>query len=220
MDLLAQALDIFLHLDEHLNEWAGVLGPWLYALLFVVIFCETGLVVTPFLPGDSLLFAVGALCSIEGSTLSLPAMLVLLFVAAVLGDAVNYSIGRYLGPVVFTSEHSRFLNRQHLIRTQQFYARHGGKTIFLARWVPIVRTFAPFVAGIGKMSYRHFAAWNVTGAAAWIVSMTLAGYFFGHIPIVKRNFETVILAIIAISVMPVVVEYLRARRQASVAGAS
>jgi membrane-associated protein len=122
--------------------------------------------------------------------------------------------------MVFTSEHSRFLNRRHLIRTQEFYARHGGKTIFLARWVPIVRTFAPFVAGIGKMSYRHFGAWNVTGAAAWVLSMTLAGYFFGHIPIVKRNFETVILAIIAISVMPVVVEYLRARRQASVAGAS
>jgi membrane-associated protein len=219
MDLLAQAFDIFLHLDEHLNQWAGLLGPWLYGLLFVVVFCETGLVVTPFLPGDSLLFAVGALCSIEGSTLSLPIMLVTLFAAAVLGDALNYSIGHYLGPVVFTSEHSRFLNRQHLIRTQEFYARHGGKTIFLARFVPIIRTFAPFVAGIGRMSYRHFAMWNVTGAAAWVLSMTFAGYFFGHLPLVKRNFETVILAIIAISVMPIVIEWLRARRQASAAEA-
>ena len=220
MDLLAQALDLFLHLDQHLNHWAGVLGPWLYVLLFVVVFCETGLVVTPFLPGDSLLFAVGALCSIEGSTLSLPVMLASLFAAAVLGDALNYSIGHYLGPVVFSSEHSRFLNRQHLIRTQEFYARHGGKTIFLARFVPIIRTFAPFVAGIGRMSYSNFAMWNGTGAATWVLSMTLAGYFFGHIPIVQRNFETVILAIIAISLMPIGIEWLRARRQASVAGAS
>ncbi len=219
MDLLAQALDLFLNLDEHLNQWAGVLGPWLYVLLFVVVFCETGLVVTPFLPGDSLLFAVGALCSIEGSTLSLPVMFATLGVAAVLGDAVNYSIGHYLGPVVFTSEHSRFLNRDHLLRTQEFYARHGGKTIFLARFVPIIRTFAPFVAGIGRMSYRHFATWNVTGAAAWVLSMTFAGYFFGHIPIVKRNFETVILAIIAISLMPIAVEWLRSRRQPGVADA-
>jgi membrane-associated protein len=220
MDLLAQALDLLLNLAEHLNQWAGVLGPWLYVLLFVVVFCETGLVVTPFLPGDSLLFAVGALCSIEGSTLSLPLVLGALFVAAVLGDAVNYSVGRYLGPMVFASEHSRFLNRQHLIRTQEFYARHGGKTIFLARWVPIIRTFAPFVAGIGRMAYRHFAMWNLTGAGAWVLSMTFAGYFFGHIPIVKRNFETVILAIVAISLMPIVIEWVRARRQASVAGAS
>ena len=220
MDWLAQALDLFLHLDEHLNHWAGVLGPWLYVFLFVVVFCETGLVVTPFLPGDSLLFAVGALCSIEGSMLSLPVMFVALFAAAVLGDAVNYSIGRYLGPMVFSSEHSRFLNRNHLVRTQEFYARHGGKTIFLARFVPIIRTFAPFVAGIGLMSYRHFAMWNVTGAATWVLSMTLAGYFFGHIPIVKRNFETVILAIIAISLMPIAIEWLRARRQAGVVGAS
>jgi membrane-associated protein len=212
VELFQQGLDIFLHLDQHLNEWAGLLGPWLYLLLFAVVFCETGLVVTPFLPGDSLLFAVGALCSIEGSPLSLPLMMVLLAGAAVLGDAVNYSIGHYLGPAVFTSEHSRLLNKRHLLRTELFYARHGGKTIFLARFVPIIRTFAPFVAGIGRMSYRRFALWNVTGAVVWVVSMSLAGYLFGNVPLVKRHFETVILAIIAISLLPVAVEYLRARR--------
>jgi membrane-associated protein len=212
MDLLSQALDVFLHLDVHLNEWATVLGPWLYVVLFLVVFCETGLVVTPFLPGDSLLFAVGALASVDGSPISLPLMMGLLVVAAVLGDAANYAIGHYLGPMVFTSERSRLLNRNHLIRTQEFYERHGGKTIFLARYVPIIRTFAPFVAGIGRMSYPRFAMWNVSGAMSWVVSLMLAGFFFGQIPVVKSNFETVILAIIAISVMPMVVEYLRSRR--------
>ena len=212
MDLLNQALDVFLHLDVHLNDWATVLGPWLYAVLFVIVFCETGLVVTPFLPGDSLLFAVGALASVDGSPISLPLMIGLLVAAAVLGDAVNYSIGHYLGPMVFTSERSRLLNRNHLLRTQEFYERHGGKTIFLARYVPIIRTFAPFIAGIGRMSYPRFAMWNVTGAVSWVVSLSLAGFFFGQIPVVKSNFETVILAIVAISVMPMVVEYLRSRR--------
>jgi membrane-associated protein len=212
MEFLQQALDVFLHLDAHLNEWAGILGPWLYVALFLVVFCETGLVVTPFLPGDSLLFAVGALCSIDGSPINVVAIMALLIVAAILGDAVNYAIGHYLGPLAFTSDRSRFLNKQHLLRTQLFYAKHGGKTIFLARFVPIIRTFAPFVAGIGKMSYVRFAMWNVTGAITWVVSLTLAGYFFGQIPLVKENFETVILAIIAVSVMPVVVEWLRVRR--------
>jgi membrane-associated protein len=212
MELLQTALDVFLHLDQHLNEWATTLGPWLYVVLFLVVFAETGLVVTPFLPGDSLLFAIGALASIEGSPISLPLMIVLLIIAAILGDAVNYSIGKYVGPQVFSYERSRLLNPKHLERTQDFYARHGRKTIFLARFVPIVRTFAPFVAGIGRMSYPVFAAWNVTGAITWVVSMSLAGYFFGEIPVVKENFETVILAIIAISLMPIVFEYLRARR--------
>lgn len=212
LELLTQAIDVFLHLDAHLNEWAVTLGPWLYVVLFLVVFCETGLVVTPFLPGDSLLFAIGALASIDGSPISLPLMVVLLIVAAVLGDAVNYSIGHYLGPQVFQSANSRLLNPQHLVRTQEFYARHGRKTIFLARFVPIVRTFAPFVAGIGRMSYPVFAAWNVTGGTVWVVSLTLAGYFFGTIPLVKENFETVILVIIGISVLPIAVEYLRARR--------
>jgi membrane-associated protein len=214
VEWIGQFVDVFLHLDQHLNEWAIRLGPWLYALLFLIVFCETGLVVTPFLPGDSLLFAVGALASIEGSPIALPQTAALLIVAAVLGDAVNYSIGAYLGPAVFTSERSRLLNKQHLVRTQLFYERHGGKTIFLARFVPIIRTFAPFVAGIGRMRYGYFATYNVTGAIAWVVVCMGAGALFGEIPIVKRNFELVVLGIIAISLVPVVTELLKARREA------
>jgi len=212
MDALLQLLDVFLHLDAHLGEWASALGPWLYAVLFLIVFCETGLVVTPFLPGDSLLFAAGALCALDGSPLSLGVLAALLIVAAVTGDALNYAIGSYVGPAVFTSERSRLLNREHLVRTHRFYERHGGKTIFLARFVPIVRTFAPFVAGIGRMRYAYFAAYNVSGALAWVLSFLLAGYWFGQLPAVKRNFHVVIVAIIVISVMPVLVEYLRARR--------
>jgi membrane-associated protein len=217
MEALTQILDVFLHLDAHLTEWASVLGPWLYLVLFAIVFCETGLVVTPFLPGDSLLFAAGALCALDGSPLSVGPLAVLLIVAAVTGDALNYAIGSYLGPAVFTSEHSRLLNKRHLLRTQQFYERHGGKTIFLARFVPIVRTFAPFIAGIGRMRYAYFATYNVTGALAWVLSFLIAGYWFGQIPTVKRNFHIVIVAIIVISVMPMVFEFLRARREARVA---
>jgi membrane-associated protein len=213
--MLRELLDVVLHLDRHLNEWAGWMGPWLYVALFFIVFCETGLVVTPFLPGDSLLFAVGALCSVTDATTSLPLVMLLLIVAAIVGDAANYSIGRYLGPAVFTSENSRLLNPKHIQRTHEFYEKYGGKTIFLARFVPIVRTFAPFVAGIGQMSYRHFAIWNVTGAIVWVVSLTLAGYFFGQIPIVKNNFESVVLGIIVISMLPMLFEYLRARRGAA-----
>jgi membrane-associated protein len=172
-------------------------------------------VVTPFLPGDSLLFAAGALCALEGSPLAVGPLAALLIVAAVGGDAVNYAIGSYLGPAVFTSEHSRLLNRRHLIRTERFYERHGRKTIFLARFVPIVRTFAPFVAGIGRMRYASFAIYNVTGACTWVLAFLLAGYWFGQIPTVKRNFHIVIVAIILISVMPIVVEFVRARRTGS-----
>ena len=215
MDLIAQLIDIFLHLDQHLNEWAATLGPWLYVVLFLIVFCETGLVVTPFLPGDSLLFAVGALASLEGSPIELPQTALLLIVAAVLGDAVNYSIGAYLGPAVFSSERSRLLNKQHLVRTQLFYERHGGKTIFLARFVPIIRTFAPFVAGIGRMRYRYFATYNVTGAITWVVVCMGAGALFGEIPVVKENFELVVLGIIAVSLIPVVTEFVRARRDAA-----
>lgn len=215
MDLIAQLIDIFLHLDQHLNEWAATLGPWLYVVLFLIVFCETGLVVTPFLPGDSLLFAVGALASLEGSPIELPQTALLLIVAAVLGDAVNYSIGAYLGPAVFSSERSRLLNKQHLVRTQLFYERHGGKTIFLARFVPIIRTFAPFVAGIGRMRYRYFATYNVTGAITWVVVCMGAGALFGEIPLVKENFELVVLGIIAVSLIPVVTEFVRARREAA-----
>jgi membrane-associated protein len=212
VEALQQALGVFLHLDAHLNEWAATLGPWLYLVLFLIVFCETGLVVTPFLPGDSLLFATGALASLEGSALELRWLLILLIVAAVLGDAVNYAIGRWVGPVVFSSEGSWLLNVKHLERTAEFYERHGGKTIFLARFVPIIRTFAPFVAGIGKMRYSYFATYNATGALTWVSTFLLAGYWFGQIPTIKRNFQYVILAIIVISVIPVVVEFVRARR--------
>ena len=214
LELLLLAKDIFLNLDVHLNEWATALGPWLYLLLFVIIFCETGLVVTPFLPGDSLLFAVGAITSIEGSPVHLPVVIVLLTVAGVLGDAVNYSIGARVGPRVFHSETSRWLNKKHLLKAQSFYERYGGKTIVFARFMPIIRTFAPFVAGIGEMRYRRFFGYNIAGAIAWVVLFTVGGHFFGNLPAVKKNFQYVILAIIVLSVMPAIVEYLREHRRA------
>ena len=212
MEWLQQGLDLFLHLDKHLNEWAGFLGPWLYVVLFLIVFCETGLVVTPFLPGDSLLFAVGALAATEGSVLDLPSVVVLLCIAAIAGDAVNYAIGARVGPRVFTRDDSRLLNKEHLLRTQAFYEKYGGKTIILARFMPIIRTFAPFVAGIGKMGYSRFALFNVVGGVVWVCSFALGGYYFGNFPAVKSNFHYVILAIIIISVMPPVIEFIRARR--------
>ncbi len=214
IDLITQFTDIFMHLDVHLNEWATTLGPWLYVMLFVIIFCETGLVVTPFLPGDSLLFAVGALSASDGSPINIGVVIVLLFVAGVLGDATNYSIGKWLGPAAFKSERSFLLNKKHLQRTQAFYEKHGGKTIIIARFVPIVRTFAPFVAGIGKMQYRRFATYNVAGAAAWVVLFSLLGFWFGNLPQVKKNFQFVILGIIVLSVLPGVIEFVRERRRA------
>ncbi len=213
MEFMQQALEIFLHLDAHLNQWAGVLGPWLYVVLFAIVFCETGLVVTPFLPGDSLLFAVGALASIDGSPISLPLMFVLLIIAAVTGDAVNYAIGYRIGPKVFSREDSVFLNVRHLRRTQEFYEKHGGKTIMLARFMPIVRTFAPFVAGVGQMQYARFALFNMTGGVVWVSAFLFAGYFFGNVPAVKSNFHIVIVAIVVLSVLPPVIEFLRARRE-------
>jgi membrane-associated protein len=212
IDLLRQVYEVFFHLDAHLNDWAAQLGPWLYAVLFGIVFCETGLVVTPFLPGDSLLFAVGALASIDGSPLRLPLLFLFLSGAAIAGDSVNYSIGYRLGPKVFNRERSRLFNREHLLRTHAFYEKHGGKTIVLARFIPIVRTFAPFVAGIGRMAYTRFAFFNVAGAIAWVALFLFAGYFFGQTPLVKRHFQLVILGIILVSVLPVVVEAVRARR--------
>jgi membrane-associated protein len=214
MDLAGKALDAFLHLDRHLNTLAGDLGGWLYGLLFLVVFCETGLVVTPFLPGDSLLFAVGALATRPGSPINLPLVSVLLCVAAVLGDAVNYGAGHRAGLKVFTSETSRLLNKKHLIRAHRFCERYGGKAIFLARFVPIIRTFAPFVAGIGQMSYSRFAFYNVTGGIVWVNSFLLAGYFFADLSVVREQFQYIILAIIVVSVIPIGIEYLRARREA------
>jgi len=211
-DLIHQLFDIFFHLDTNLNMWAGVLGAWLYALLFLILFCETGLVVTPFLPGDSLLFAVGMLAATDGSPLSLPLIVVLLCIAAIAGDAVNYSIGLRVGPQIFSREDSWWLNREHLRRAHAFYERHGGKTIILARFMPIIRTFAPFVAGIGQMGYPRFAAFNVAGGVAWVSAFLLGGYYFGNIPVVKHNFHYVIVAIVILSVMPPIIEYLRSRR--------
>jgi membrane-associated protein len=210
---LSTIIDIFLHLDQHLNQWAAEMGAWLYALLFAIVFAETGLVVTPFLPGDSLLFAVGALSATEGSPIDPWLVSILLIVAAILGDAVNYAIGARVGPKVFT-QGSRFFKQEHLERTQRFYEKHGGKTIILARFVPIVRTFAPFVAGIGRMTYARFAMFNVVGAVVWVVLFVALGHAFGNLPVVKRNFQYVILAIIVLSVLPIVFEWWRARREA------
>jgi membrane-associated protein len=190
------------------------MGPWFYLLLFAVIFCETGLVVTPFLPGDSLLFGVGALAAASGW--NIPALLAMLTAAAVLGDAVNYAIGYRIGPKVFRSEKSRLFNKQHLLRAQAFYEKYGNKTIILARFVPIVRTFAPFVAGIGKMQYRRFFLYNVVGGAAWVMICTLSGCFFGQIPWVQEHFESVAVMIVVLSVLPMAVElYLEKRRRAA-----
>jgi membrane-associated protein len=220
LDLLKKLIDIFLHLDRYLTDWTQWMGGWLYVVLFVVIFAETGLVVTPFLPGDSLLFAVGAVTSLEGSPLNIWAVIALLCVGAILGDAVNYSIGMRVGPAVFKSDTSRWLNKKHLLKAQSFYEKYGGKAIFLARFVPIVRTFAPFVAGIGKMGYLRFALYNVTGGITWVTLFALAGYKFGDNPHVKKNFQYVIFVIIFLSILPIVYEFWKARREAKAEAAA
>jgi membrane-associated protein len=211
MDIISQGLDFFLHLNEHLERYATDWGPWLYVVLFAIIFLETGLVVTPILPGDSLLFAVGALAGAGIGQLSILMLLVLLIIAAVAGDAANYAIGYWLGPKVFKYEQSLLFNKKHLVRTQRFYQRYGSKTIVLARFIPIVRTFAPFVAGIGKMQYRRFAAYNVLGGVAWVAAFLLLGYFLGER--LKAQFSIIVLAIIVISVMPLAIEFFLARRR-------
>lgn len=213
-NLFSTAYQIFFHLDTALNIWASQLGGWLYLVLFVVIFCETGLIILPFLPGDSLLFALGALGSTTNSAINLPLVGLVLVVAAVVGDAVNYAIGARLGSSIFRSESSRFLNKKHLLAAHEFYEKYGGKTIILARFIPIIRTFAPFVAGIGKMTYWHFAIYNVTGAVLWVTSLMTVGYFFGQMNWVKEHFEVVVVAIIVISVLPAVVEFIRGRARA------
>ena len=210
MELIAQFWDLFVHLDKHLGDVIGAYGAWTYLLLFIIVFCETGLVVTPILPGDSLLFAAGALAAT--GALNAVYLFGLLAVAAVAGDTVNYAIGKSIGPRVFR-ENIRFIKREYLFRTQEFYQRHGGKTIFLARFVPIIRTFAPFVAGVGTMTYRRFVAYNVFGGVVWTGLFIFAGFYFGSLPAVKENFTLVILAIIFISIMPILIEYLRHRRQ-------
>ena len=212
MDAIKSLLDVFLHARDHLEANIEAWGPWTYVLLFVIILCETGLVVTPFLPGDSLLFAAGALAALYPQSLSIAILLALLFIAAVLGDTINYAIGRAIGPRAF-GVNRWFLKHEHLVHTQEFYERHGGKTIVLARFVPIVRTFAPFVAGVGRMNYPQFLYYNVVGGLAWVLICTLAGYFFGELPFVKKHFELVVVGIVLVSVLPVAWEIWAARRR-------
>lgn len=210
IDLLKDFIDILLHLDKHLAEISAQYGVLMYVILFLIIFAETGLVVTPFLPGDSLLFALGALAAT--GALNLWVLLGLLFVAAVLGDTVNYAVGNYIGPKVFERDY-RFLKKEYLFKTQAFYEKHGGKTIIIARFIPIIRTFAPFVAGVGTMQYRRFIVYNILGGFIWVFGFTILGYFFGNIPAVKRNFTLVIFGIIFLSVLPAIIEVLRHRNQ-------
>jgi membrane-associated protein len=209
MDFLPDFISIVLHLDRHLAVWANQYGPWLYGILFLIVFCETGLVVTPFLPGDSLLFAAGALAAI--GQINIHWLFLLLTFAAILGNTVNYAVGRYLGEKAFTPN-ARMLKTAYLERTHQFFERHGGKTIIITRFVPIVRTFAPFVAGAGGMSYGRFQWYNVAGGVLWTASFLYGGYFFGNLPFVKQNFSLVILAIIILSLMPGIIEYWRHHR--------
>lgn len=208
MDFLTFAIDLFLHLDKHLAEIISRYGTWTYALLFFVIFMETGFVVTPFLPGDSLLFAAGTFAAL--GSLNIYLLAGLLIAAAILGDTANYWIGHTLGERAYQS---RWIKKEYLDRTHAFFEKHGGKTIFLARFVPIVRTFAPFVAGVGRMSYGYFISYNIFGGIVWVALFTFAGYFFGNIPFIKHNFSLVILAIIFISVLPMVVEFWRSRQE-------
>ena len=215
IDLLFNFIDIFLHLDRHLADVLQYFGSWTYLVLFLIIFCETGLVVTPILPGDSLLFGLGAFAAnpyLKGP-LTLELLFMTLTIAAIAGDSLNYAIGHYLGPRVFQKEDGRFFKRAYLEKTHKFYERHGGKTIIIARFMPIIRTFAPFVAGIGRMNYSRFISYNVIGGICWISLFIFGGYFFGNISFVKSNFTLVIISIIIISVLPGVIEYLRQRRK-------
>ena len=207
MDLIIYFVDFFIHLDRYLPLIIQSFGIWAYVIMFLVIFCETGLVVTPILPGDSLLFALGAFAA-QGA-LNIEILLISLCVAAVLGDTVNYSIGKFLGPKVFHYQDGRFFKREYLLRTHQFYEKHGGKTIIIARFIPIIRTFAPFVAGIGSMTYGHFIAYNIVGGIAWVAMFVLGGYFFGNIALIKHNFSLAIVAIIFLSILPGIIEFLR-----------
>ncbi|MBH5329291.1 DedA family protein [Eikenella sp. S3360] len=207
--MIASLIDFVLHIDQHLIELTQTYGLWIYAILFLIVFCETGLVVTPFLPGDSLLFAAGAVAALGGMNVHLAAALLLS--AAVIGDAVNFAIGKYFGERLFAKPDSRIFKREYLDKTHAFYEKYGGKTIILARFVPIVRTFAPFVAGMGDMHYGRFIRYNIIGAVLWVGLLTYAGYFFGELPVVKNNFGLVVIGIIVISVLPMAVEIARAK---------
>ncbi len=212
MEFISIVIDFILHIDQHLQDLSAQYGPWIYAILFLIVFCETGLVVTPFLPGDSLLFAAGSLAAVGGMNIHL--MVVLLLVAAILGDAVNFAIGKYFGERLFANPDSKIFKQSYLKKTEAFYAKHGGKTIIIARFIPIIRTFAPFVAGMGHMHYGRFIRYNVIGALAWVLLFSYAGYFFGQLPIVKQNLSLVLAAIIVLSILPAVIEIVRHRRAA------
>ncbi|UBX49077.1 DedA family protein [Providencia alcalifaciens] len=214
MEFISFIIDFILHIDVHLAELVAQYGVWVYGILFLILFCETGLVVTPFLPGDSLLFVAGALAALPSNDLNVHLMVLLMIIAAIIGDAVNYTIGRIFGEKLFKNPNSKIFRRSYLDKTHEFYEKHGGKAIILARFVPIVRTFAPFVAGMGKMSYRHFAFYNVAGALLWVLLFTYAGYLFGDLPIVQKNLKLLIVAIIFISILPGVIEIIRHRRAA------
>ncbi len=218
MEFIHYIVDFILHIDVHLTELVANYGVWVYAILFLILFCETGLVVTPFLPGDSLLFVAGALAALPSNSLDVHLMAFLMVVAAVAGDAVNYTIGRLFGAKLFANPNSKIFRRSYLEQTHKFYEKHGGKTIILARFVPIVRTFAPFVAGMGRMSYRQFATYNVIGALFWVLLLTYAGYLFGNVPFVQNNLKFVIVAIIVVSVLPAIIEVIRHRKTAGKAG--
>lgn len=212
---MTQFIDIILHLDQHLISWMALFGPWIYVILFLIIFCETGLVVTPFLPGDSLLFALGALAALDDG-LNVWVLLSTLTIAGIIGDTVNYHIGKKLGMKVFEKE-TRFFKKQYLLDTQAFYDRWGAFTIIAARFAPIARTFAPFVAGIGTMNYKKFLSYNVIGAIAWVFTFILAGYFFGNLPVVKRNFHIVIFGVIFVSILPMLVPWVKSKIKPRVA---
>jgi membrane-associated protein len=209
MEFLAQFIDIVLHLDKHLAVLVQQYGVWIYAILFVIIFSETGFVVTPFLPGDSLLFVAGALAAIGEGGMDIGVLIAVLLAGAVLGNMLNYQIGRYLGPKVFQWEDSRFFNKAALLKTHDFYEKHGGKTLVISRFLPLFRTFAPFVAGIGSMTYARFTLFNLIGALGWVVSLCLAGYWFGNLPWIRQNLSVVIVGIIVVSLLPVIVGYVK-----------
>ena len=216
MELLTSFVDIVLHLDRHLQWLVANYGPWIYAILFAIVFCETGLVVTPFLPGDSLLFVAGTLAA--AGDMYIHGLFAALATASFLGDNTNYWIGRCVGPRVFTREGSRLLDPEHLTRTQRFYDRYGAKTVFFARFVPIIRTFAPFVAGIGRMQYPRFLFFSFAGSIAWVGSLAYAGYYFGNVPMVKQNLTLVIVVIVLLSISPGIIEYIRHRMRSSPRG--
>ena len=213
MEYIHYLVDFILHIDIHLTDMVALYGMWIYGILFIIIFCETGLVVTPFLPGDSLLFVAGALASLPNNDVNVHLAILILAAAAILGDASNYTIGRFFGVKLFSNPNSRIFKQSYLTKTHEFYEKHGGKTIILARFVPVIRTFAPFVAGMGHMSYRHFALYNITGGTIWVVLFSYTGYIFGGLEIVQNNLKLLIILIIVLSILPAIIEVWKNKRK-------